>query len=243
MVLTIMPEFQWEPFPGASYYAINVHRVTGNPTSPENIQPIPKIEFSKIADKIWDDCAHPGSSWCLKWPNATDFTSGFSLAKGGYAYNIVAYSSNSSILATSDYEYFQIPSLGKEWSIYRTIPNCNSKGCEHQENPYWNGYDDLFYLWSDYYDLKPSMLKAIMIAETAKDGAEIDVPKPREVLTDPKIDMNTLERDYFAPNYAYGYEGGWDWNKHYDYLDNEGLYYIYPTYPGTNEPLDVLFFH
>jgi hypothetical protein len=240
MVLSLRPEFQWTQYPGTDHYEIVVYNVAGNVEDPESIHPTTPIRTDLVRSSFC--IPNMEGEWCFKWKepwlhaDGYELKSGEVLSQGGYAFEVSAFSVDDELIAKSNPAFFQIPALGVNWGEYRNIlTQCNSRGCtEKLNNPYWHAYDDLFYRWAEYYDLIPSMLKAIMIAETAKDGAEIDIPSNRN-------DPNSSSA-FFPPHFAYGYEGGWDWHIHYDptvYKGNTGLYYRYDQHP---HPFDVPFF-
>jgi hypothetical protein len=249
-VISLRPEFQWEVYPNADHYTITVYNVAGIVSNPAGIYPTKQIR----TDLVDASSCVTGTvgDWCFKWrepwlhPDGFELKSGEDLATGGYAFKVAAYTASGTVIANSEPSFFQIPPLGESWRKYITEedpPNSGNfvcslwnRGCG-KDNPYWHAYDDLFYRWAEYYDLKPSMLKAIMIAETAKDGAEIDIPSDRNNPASSPI--------FFPPHYAYGYEGGWDWHEHYDpvlHPGNTGLYYRFNRNSDTGKPFDLPFF-
>ncbi|MGB7540327.1 MAG: SBBP repeat-containing protein, partial [Anaerolineales bacterium] len=246
-VVSLQPEFQWEGIPGTDHYSISAYPVFGSQDNPIKYESYLK---SRTVRQSGTDCEHPGTSTCFKWDKSTnpylpDFESGTFLTiegikepdkKIGYAFEIVAYSADGSILASSETEYFQIPSLGGTWEEYKSkgfcTPSVDPDQCT-RDNPYWNAYDDLFFYWGEAYDIPPSLLKAIMIAESATDGAM------RLILNSNKV---------FPPHMGYGYEPGWDYKDHYLRMDpnnpvpNINRCYV-PYYNAvTNKAMDPLFF-
>jgi hypothetical protein len=265
MVLSLRPEFMWTPYTGADHYRVTVYRVEGEYEIQEGNSK--KLIGVHIADPVKTNPDIVNTSncvpiitgdMCFKWrernlfdlSNSEGFelTSGEDVEHGGYAFTIEAYSSTDTLLAISDTEYFQIPSMGDTWKNYSSNHViCNQPGCWNATNIYWKAYDDLFYHWGEHFDIPPTMLKAIMLKETARYGAEI------ELGWEPNIEK------YFPPHMAYGYEPGWDWIIHWfwDYYNNdepltdllrrfyfmdvENMYF-HPSYP--DEPnLDAQFFH
>jgi hypothetical protein len=254
MVLSLRPEFQWEPLVGVDHYALEVYRTAGDKNIPSSIQKTITLR----SDVIYFPSCDPinENDFCFKWKERNPFsnggtqtayelTSGEELAKGGYAYEVKAYNENNTLIAESETAYFQIPPMGKTWTEYRKT--CNQPECL-QDNPYWMTYDDLFYHWGEHYNIPPTMLKAILIAEVGNGGGMIYINGQSEP---------------YPPHMNYGYEPGWDWIMHwfrdwyYEYkaknIPLETMFtvfdaslaeqLIYHKFPSNNEYYDYQYFH
>jgi hypothetical protein len=227
MVLSVMPEFQWQDLTGADHYTVDAYHVAGDPSHIGSIHATSYID-SRIVYQSGNNCDHPGMDWCYKWSidadhfNERTFKSGENpdkngekLEQGAYAFTITAYSTDGSKIGVSEMQYFQIPPLGLTWDDYKSQGFCplsrDNPGCT-MDNRYWYAYDDLFYKYGELYNIPPSMLKAIMIAETATKGA-----------------MIVKGGNPYPPHMGYGYEPGIDWN-HWWIPDWDTTTKPYPQY-------------
>ena len=219
MVQSLRPTFQWKSATGAVSYLLSIYPVDkqGNAleTVPDKVKTV-IMQASKICPSTTETCSFKPGLPPVDNTDTSNFelASGTTLEEGGYAWKVFSEDVNGNINSSSEYGYFQIPSLGETWDKvwpYLCDPKYSqyTGPCKHPElypNKYWNQYDDLIYRYAEQWDVPPSIIKAIMIGET--DSAIGPMP----IGSGSKITL-------YAPSDVYGYEPAEDCTYYVNGID------------------------
>jgi hypothetical protein len=227
MALSIRPTFKWKPVEDAVSYELKIRKLTNN----GDIDTTGTSYLYNILGLSTGDYCEEGGICSFK-PHAVphgigvsntdplsfELDSGTRFDVGGYAWKVIAKDQDDNSIGDGLMGIFQIPSLGGPWNSTIQAACGGGDACP-DSNIFWNRYDNDIYRYAEYWDVPPSLMKAMMLSETDR----FFVPSKRHMGT-------------FPPTRTFVYEPAKDCEaSSHGYYADELAPYMQPNLPSSSQ--------